>query len=74
MEFEPNTTTLSTWDNDTSVDQPVDGNGTEGSRNVTHVCTGAGDTELRIYSILAMSVGKSTLYVFLLSVHFLKIT
>ena len=61
MEFEPKTTTLSTWDNDTSID-PVDGNGTEGSRNVTHVCTGAGDTELRIYSILAMSVGKSKFF------------
>ena len=56
MEFEPNTTILSTLDNDTSVD----GNETEGSGNVTHVCTGAGETELRIYGILAMSVGKFT--------------
>ena len=61
MEFEPNTTTLSFWDNDTSV-KPIEGNATEGSKNVTHVCTGAGETELRIYSILAMSVGKSTFY------------
>ena len=69
MEFEPNTTTLPALDYDTSV-EPVDGNDTEKSANVTHVCTGAGETELRIYSILAMSVG--TFPFFISSIRFLN--